>query len=152
MAQRVHAEIVENGNAPVAAVSRMGPAARIQTQVAVNRIGAIKGVTAATAEALSGVYGITAEATEAGVYRLDRQDTLMARLGEEAAREHRVAKENLRRRQQQVAEQAASIIQDQFWNDLEDIVCQPDSAFYKASLGERLSAWFWDDTSIELQR
>jgi len=152
MAQRIHAEVVFNGNSPVPAVSRMGSTARIQTQVAVNRIGAIKGLTATTAEAISNVYGITAEATEAGVHRLDRQDTLMARMGEDAAHEHQVAKENLRRRQQQLAEQAAGALQELFWNDLEDLLCQPDSAFYDPSLRERFATWFWDDISIELQR
>ncbi len=150
--QRVHTEVLQNGISEVPVVSRIGTPARIQAQGAVNRIEAIKQLTATTAVAMSNVYGITAEATEMGVHRLDRQDTLMARMGEEAIHEHQVAKENLRRRQQQIADGSASVLQELFWNDLENLVCQPDSAFYDPSLRDRFVAWFWDDTSIELQR
>lgn len=150
--QRVRAAVIPTNVEMVPTVARVGTSTRIQTQTSVNRIAAITGRTKATADALAQVYELTAEATEEGVRRLDRHDTAMARLGEEAMAEHQVTKDNLRRRQHQVADQAATMLQLILRRDLIEVQSQPDSAFYDPSPRERFAAWWWDDTSIELQR
>jgi hypothetical protein len=152
MAPRIPVEVLDNDSFEMRSFSRMGTPARIQSQVAVNRIGAITRLTTNAAQGLASVYGSTAEQTEAGIRRLDRQDALMARLGDEAAREHEIAKENLRRRQQQIAEAASEALRDLFQRDLEDTLCQPDGAFYTLTARERFGAWFRDEPSLELQR
>ncbi len=152
MKARIPVEVLDNDSFEVPGIARMGKPARIQHQVMVNRVGAIQEIVTTAAEGIASVYGITAEAAETGIHRLGRQDSLMARQGEEAMREHELAKERLRRRQQQLAEGASGALHALFQRDLDDALCQPDGAFYRPTVGERFGAWFFDDTSIELQR
>jgi hypothetical protein len=148
----VPVEVIDNHNIEMQGITRVGPGARVQSQVAFNRMAAIVHRTRNTVGAIARVYGDSAQAAERGLHDLDHHDATMTRLGTQAAQEHQIAKENLVRRQQQVAERAAQVLAEVSQRDLDELMAQPDSAFYQPTKCERLSAWVWEGTSIELQR